>query len=81
MMPLTGTPPAPPADLLAMLEEALALRQEAVLAVERLLAAPHAPAALERARRRVEGLAAASEVLLADFAHAAGVRPAGRPLP
>ena len=61
-------------------KDALALRQEAVLTVERLLAGPHTRAELARARRRVEALAAASVTLLAEFEHAAGLRPAGPPL-
>jgi hypothetical protein len=59
-------------DLTALLEEALALRQEAVLALERLLADRHTPAELALARERVEAVAAASAELLARFERAVG---------
>jgi hypothetical protein len=75
-----GTPGTPSGGesaghYVALLEAALTARQEAVLAVERLLAGPHTPAELARARQRVESLAAASEALLAQFERVVGVRP------
>ena len=77
-----GTPTAPAgAEYLTMLEDALALRQEAVLAVERLLAGPHTRAELAQARRRVEALAAASAALLDHLERTVGLRPHGPPLP
>ena len=77
-----GTPTTPAAtEYLTMLEDALVLRQEAVLAVERLLAGPHTPAELAQARRRVEALAAASAALLDHLERTVGLRPHGPPLP
>lgn len=71
----TGEP-----DYLALLEAALVLRQEAVLAVERLLAEPSSPAALAAARRRVECVAADSAAVLHRFEMVTELRRAGAPL-
>jgi len=56
-----------------------ALREEAVRAVERLLAGPHSSAALAAARARVERRAAASARLLALFERAVALRRAAPP--
>ena len=80
-MPQPATYPESAAtDLLAALEDALAVRHEAVLTVERRLAAPHMPGQLAQARRRVESLAAAIEARLQHLERV-GVRPDGPPLP
>ena len=68
------------ADVLALLEDALAQREEALLSVERLLAGPCTPewGALAAARTRVEELAAAGARLLDELEAATGLGRPGR---
>ena len=73
-----AAPLADEIDYLALLGEMHALREEAVRAVERLLAGPHSPAALTAARARVERRAAASARLLALFERAVALRGVAR---